>query len=217
MSHFQVGKRCWGIGIHQGQPFFCFDMHIADRQYHWRPNFTPKQFDFDETLRTQGLDPDYSKRQLFEKISKGGTMSWTMMIQVMTPEQATKTAFDPFDVTKIWPRGELPCPRYRLRADQKANSRCRKLVSSNSTGTRRITTEMLNRLLSHLDLWSQESNFRQIPCYSGELSCMSFINLIRQWLMGSYRDAQYHRLGSANIHQIPVNCPCMSFLLCTQS
>jgi catalase len=26
----------------------------------------------------------------------------------------------------------------------------------------------------------------------------------------SYRDAQYHRLGSANIHQIPVNCPCTS-------
>lgn len=75
MSYFQVGKRCWGIGIHQGQPFFCFDMQIADRQYHWRPNFTPKQFDFDETLRTQGLDPDYSKRQLFEKISKGGTMN----------------------------------------------------------------------------------------------------------------------------------------------
>jgi catalase len=25
-----------------------------------------------------------------------------------------------------------------------------------------------------------------------------------------YRDAQYHRLGSANIHQIPVNCPFMS-------
>ena len=26
----------------------------------------------------------------------------------------------------------------------------------------------------------------------------------------SYRDAQYTRLGSANIHQIPVNCPFMA-------
>jgi catalase len=77
----------------------------ANEQYHWRPNFEPKQFDFDETLRTQGLDPDYSKRQLFELISKGGTMGWTLNIQVMTPEEATKTSFDPFDVTKIWPRG----------------------------------------------------------------------------------------------------------------
>jgi catalase len=57
-------------------------------------------------MRVQGLDPDYAKRQLFEKISKGGKISWTMHVQVMTPEQATKTAFDPFDVTKIWPRGK---------------------------------------------------------------------------------------------------------------
>jgi len=27
----------------------------------------------------------------------------------MTPEEATKTSFDPFDVTKVWPRGELLC------------------------------------------------------------------------------------------------------------
>ena len=31
-----------------------------------------------------------------------------------------------------------------------------------------------------------------------------------QWRMFFYRDAQYHRLGSANIHQIPVNCPFMA-------
>jgi catalase len=27
--------------------------------------------------------------------------------QVMTPEEAVSAAFDPFDVTKIWPRSEL--------------------------------------------------------------------------------------------------------------
>ncbi|KAG8686611.1 hypothetical protein FRC11_008689, partial [Ceratobasidium sp. 423] len=31
-----------------------------------------------------------------------------------------------------------------------------------------------------------------------------------QWRAFFYRDAQYHRLGSANIHQIPVNCPFMA-------
>lgn len=29
-----------------------------------------------------------------------------------------------------------------------------------------------------------------------------------QWRAFFYRDAQMHRLQSANIHQIPVNCPC---------
>ena len=31
-----------------------------------------------------------------------------------------------------------------------------------------------------------------------------------QWRMFFYRDAQYNRLGSANIYQIPVNCPFMA-------
>jgi catalase len=31
-----------------------------------------------------------------------------------------------------------------------------------------------------------------------------------QWRAFFYRDAQYHRLGSANINQIPVNCPFMA-------
>lgn len=31
-----------------------------------------------------------------------------------------------------------------------------------------------------------------------------------QFRMFFYRDAQYHRLGSTNIHQIPVNCPFMA-------
>lgn len=57
-------------------------------------------------MMTQGLDPDYSKRQLFEKIHNGGKFTWTMMIQVMTPEEAANSEFDPFDVTKVWPRGE---------------------------------------------------------------------------------------------------------------
>ena len=31
---------------------------------------------------TQGMDPDYAKRELFETIDKGGNFKWTMMIQV---------------------------------------------------------------------------------------------------------------------------------------
>lgn len=77
----------------------------TDAQYHFRPHHGAKQFDYQQTLETQGIDPDYSKRQMFETIEKGGEYRWTMMVQVMTPEQATKTSFDPFDVTKVWPRG----------------------------------------------------------------------------------------------------------------
>jgi len=58
------------------------------------------------------MDPDYSKRQLYSTINAGGSFKWTMKVQVMTPEEASKVEFDPFDVTKVWPRGELkPHPR----------------------------------------------------------------------------------------------------------
>jgi len=59
-------------------------------------------------MMTSGIDPDYSKRQLFKTIEAGGSYKWTMKIQVMTPEEATQVNFDPFDVTKIWPRGQFP-------------------------------------------------------------------------------------------------------------
>jgi catalase len=39
-----------------------------------------------------------------------------------------------------------------------------------------------------------------------ELSPDTLLN----WRAFFYRDAQYQRLGSANIHQIPVNCPFLS-------
>lgn len=57
-------------------------------------------------MEVQGVDPDYAKRQLYETIHQGGAFRWTMYIQVMTPQQGTEVDFDPFDVTKIWPRGE---------------------------------------------------------------------------------------------------------------
>jgi catalase len=90
------------------------------QQYHWRPHHGTKQFNFEQTLMTQGVDPDYAKRELYETIDKGGSFKWTMMIQVshysqrtlsltgqvMTPEQAANVSFDPFDVTKVWPRGK---------------------------------------------------------------------------------------------------------------
>lgn len=51
-------------------------------QYHWLPEHGAKQFDFDQTMMTAGLDPDYSKRQMYEKLHKGGEYKWKMMVQV---------------------------------------------------------------------------------------------------------------------------------------
>lgn len=99
-------------------------------KFHWECHQKKEQFNHDETLRIQGIDPDYSKRELFELIENGGEAKWvarfvlsstflqslitsfysrwTMSIQVMKPEEVPNLDFDPFDVTKVWPRAQFP-------------------------------------------------------------------------------------------------------------
>ncbi|NMC44932.1 MAG: catalase [candidate division Zixibacteria bacterium] len=55
-----------------------------------------------------GRDRESHQRDLFEAIHRKDFPKWRMMVQVMTPEQAAKTAYNPFDLTKVWPHGEFP-------------------------------------------------------------------------------------------------------------
>lgn len=57
-----------------------------------------------------GENPDYSKQQLWELIEQGKEVVWKANVQIMQPEEADaeKLGFDPFDVTKVWPRGQYP-------------------------------------------------------------------------------------------------------------
>lgn len=53
-------------------------------------------------------DRDSSTRDLFNAIERGEFPRWKLCIQVMTPEQARATAYNPFDLTKVWPHGDFP-------------------------------------------------------------------------------------------------------------
>lgn len=77
-------------------------------KFHWECHQPKEQFTSDEALRISGLDPDYSKRELYELLENGGEAKWTMSIQVMAPDQVGNLDFDPFDVTKVWPRTQFP-------------------------------------------------------------------------------------------------------------
>ena len=55
-----------------------------------------------------GGDPDYSIRDLYDAIEDGNLPSWTLSIQVMTPEQVDSCGFNPFDLTRIWPHSQFP-------------------------------------------------------------------------------------------------------------
>ena len=58
-----------------------------------------------------GKDPDCNRRDLFDAISRGEFPSWTVYVQIMTPEQAKTYRFNPFDVTKVWFHKDFPLIR----------------------------------------------------------------------------------------------------------
>ncbi|CAH2016450.1 unnamed protein product [Acanthoscelides obtectus] len=62
----------------------------------------------EEAQRIAGIDPDYHTRDLYNAIENGDYPAWNMYVQIMTPEQATASPYDPFDDTKVWLRSEYP-------------------------------------------------------------------------------------------------------------
>jgi catalase len=79
-------------------------------KYHFIADHGQKQFTAEEAIQICGEDPDFSKRDLYRAIEKGEKISWTAHVQMMKPEEADPATlgFDPFDVTKVWPKGQFP-------------------------------------------------------------------------------------------------------------
>lgn len=49
-----------------------------------------------------------AQQDLVEAIDRGEFPSWTVKLQVMTESQAANFAINPFDLTKVWPHGDVP-------------------------------------------------------------------------------------------------------------
>jgi catalase len=77
-------------------------------QYHFKTDQGIKNLTRQEAQRLAGEDPDHATRDLFESIERGEFPSWTLEMQILTPEQAKEFSWDIFDITKIWPHSEVP-------------------------------------------------------------------------------------------------------------
>jgi catalase len=62
----------------------------------------------EEAVRLAGQDPDQATRDLYDSIGRGDYPAWKVYVQVMTPEQVQKYRFDSFDITRVWPHGDVP-------------------------------------------------------------------------------------------------------------
>ncbi len=77
-------------------------------QYHFKTDQGVKNLTLEESTALKGTDPDHATRDLHQAIEAGDYPSWTLEMQILTPEQAKDFKWDIFDITKVWPHGEVP-------------------------------------------------------------------------------------------------------------
>ena len=53
-------------------------------------------------------DRESAQRDLFDSIENGDLPRWKFYVQVMPEKDAEKTAYNPFDLTKVWPHADYP-------------------------------------------------------------------------------------------------------------
>ncbi|MDR2161660.1 MAG: catalase [Desulfovibrio sp.] len=122
-------------------------------------------------------DPDHATRDLFEAIAGKDYPSWTLKVQIMTPEQGEKYPFDIFDVTKVWPRADVP------------------LLT--------VGRLVLDRNPENYFAEVEQAAFAPSNFVPGIAASP---DKLLQGRLFSYHDAHLHRLGP-NYHLIPVNAP----------
>lgn len=124
-----------------------------------------------------GRDRESSQRDLFEAIERGDHPRWTMSVQVMTDAEAKAFRFNPFDLTKVWPKGEFP------------------LIE--------VGVLELNRNPDNVFAEVEQAAFSPANVVPG----IGFSpDRMLQARLFSYGDAQRYRLG-VNFNHIPVNAP----------
>ncbi|CAI5705944.1 unnamed protein product [Peronospora effusa] len=146
-------------------------------KYHFKTDQGIRTLPVEKAAELAGSDPDYAIRDLYEAIDTKKYPSWTLYIQVMTPEQAANETMNPFDVTKVWSHSKYP------------------LIE--------VGRLVLNRNPSNYFAEIEQLAFSPSNMVPGiEPSPDKML----QGRLFSYPDAHRYRLGT-NYNQIPVNRP----------
>jgi catalase len=129
-------------------------------------------------VKISGADPDYHRRDLWERIEAGAYPEYELGVQVFTEEQADQFSFDILDATKIIPEELIPVqPIGRM------------LLNRNPDNFF-AETEQVAFCTAHV---VPGIDFSNDPLLAGRIH--------------SYVDTQITRLGGPNFHEIPINAP----------
>lgn len=146
-------------------------------QYHFKTDQGIKNLTRQEAEIMRSKDSDHATRDLYDAIERGENPSWTLQMQIMTPEQAKDYRFDIFDITKVWPHADFPPIEVG------------KLV--------------LNRNPENYFAEVEQAAFGPQNLVPGIAASP---DKMLQGRLFSYHDTHIHRLGP-NYHLLPVNSP----------
>jgi catalase len=147
-------------------------------KFHWSPVAGTHSLVWDEAVKISGADPDYHRRDLWERIEAGAYPEYELGLQVFSEEMGEKFSFDILDATKIVPEELVPIrPVGRM-------------VLNRNPDNFFAETEQVAFCTAHV---VPGIDFSNDPLLAGRIH--------------SYVDTQISRLGGPNFHEIPINAP----------
>ncbi|HEY9106371.1 MAG TPA: catalase [Roseateles sp.] len=147
-------------------------------KFHWKPKLGMQSVAWNEAVKINGADPDFHRRDLWERIEAGAYPEWELGLQVFTEEQAEAFSFDALDATKIVPEELVPI--------------------------RPVGRMVLNRNPDNFFAETEQVAF----CTANIVRGIDFSNdPLLAGRIHSYVDTQISRLGGPNFHEIPINSP----------
>ncbi|MES2940107.1 MAG: catalase [Pseudomonadota bacterium] len=147
-------------------------------KFHWNPKAGTHSLTWDEAVKISGADPDFHRRDLWERIEAGNYPEYELGLQVFTEEEAEKFSFDILDATKIIPEELVPV---RIVG---------RMVLDRNPDNFFAETEQVAFCTAHV---VPGIDFSNDPLLAGRIH--------------SYVDTQISRLGGPNFHEIPINAP----------
>ncbi len=169
-------RQMHGFGSHT------FSFYNADNQrfwvkFHFKSLNGIENYTDAEAAQVVAGDRESAQRDLIDSIDAGRFPKWAFRIQVMPEADAAKLAYNPFDITKVWPHKDYP------------------LID--------VGTIELNRNAANYFADVEQAAFTPANVVPG----IGFSpDRLLQGRLFSYGDTQRYRLG-VNHHQIPVNAP----------
>ena len=166
-----------GFGVHTfrlvneaGKSVFC--------KFHWNPKAGTHSLVWDAAVKISGADPDFHRRDLWDRIEAGVYPQWELGLQIFTEEQADQFSFDVLDATKLIPQELVP------------TTPVGRMILNHNQDNFFAETEQVAFCTAHV---VPGIDFSNDPLLAGRIH--------------SYVDTQISRLGSPNFHELPINAP----------